>query len=158
MWPNANFWSTRLFLSFSQPLLTAVHHNMPLKAKNSTENASKKIPDIRWNNNSGALTWKLIAELDKLPAYFFRKGRKNGCAWFLTWYSCNILTYFKNTRPDSRAKVCKCIAEAILPEYAQIDVKGMRNRVKTKIELYVSLFEYIYVLTSANSDFSEFFP
>ena len=58
----------------------------------------------------------------------------------------NVLTYLKNTRPDSHAKVCKRIAEAILPEYAQIDAKGMGNRVKTKIESYVSPSEYIYAL------------
>ena len=136
------------FLSFSQPLLTAVHHNMPSKAKNSTENASKKIPNIRWNNDGGALTWKLIAQLDKDENrhIFLGKAEKTDVRDFCLCYSCNILTYLKNTRPDSCAKVCKRIAEAILPEYAQIDAKGMGNRVKTKIESYVSLSEYIYAL------------
>ena len=70
------------FLSFSQPLLTAVHHNMPSKAKNSTENASKKIPDIRWNNDGGALTWKLIAQLDKDENrhIFQERQKKRTCA------------------------------------------------------------------------------
>ena len=50
---------------------------MPSKA-NNTEGAPKKIPDIRWNNDGGALTWKLIAQLDKDENrhIFFGKAEK----------------------------------------------------------------------------------
>lgn len=51
---------------------------MPPKANNSTEGVSKKIPDIRCNNDHGALTWKLIAQLDKDENrhIFFGKAEK----------------------------------------------------------------------------------
>ena len=54
-----------------------------------------------------------------------------------------ILTW--RTQGWIHAEVCKRIAEAILPEYSQIDAKGMGNHVKTKIESYISLWHIFYV-------------
>ena len=51
---------------------------MPPKAKYASETTSKKIPDIKWNSDGGALTWKLIAQLDKGENrhIFFGKAEK----------------------------------------------------------------------------------
>jgi hypothetical protein len=65
---------------------------MLLKANNN-DNSSKKILDIRWNNNDGALTWKLISQLDKDENLhiFFGKGEKTDVRDSMH-YSFNILT------------------------------------------------------------------
>jgi hypothetical protein len=64
---------------------------MPSKA-NNTEGTPKKIPDIRWNNDGGALTWKLIAQLDKdeNQHIFFGKAEKTDMR-NLMHYSFNLL-------------------------------------------------------------------
>ena len=76
--------------------MTTVSH---LKTKNTTDLTSKKIPDIKWNHNGGALTWKLIAQLDRdeNQHIFFGKAEKMDVHEFLTYYSFNIITFFLRT-------------------------------------------------------------
>jgi hypothetical protein len=85
--------------------MTTVHHS---KAKNTTNLASKKIPDIRWNHDGGALTWKLIAQLDRDENrhIFFGKAEKTDVREFLTYYSYsfNIITFILRTRGQIHAQ------------------------------------------------------
>ncbi|RXW12065.1 hypothetical protein EST38_g13789 [Candolleomyces aberdarensis] len=81
--------------------------------------APRKLPDIKWGHNNHALIWALLTEIEKpknRPLFFGRVNAND------------------NTTGDSKANVCKRLAEAIFPEECKIDAVGMGKRVKAKIE------------------------
>ena len=70
------------------------------KTKNTTDLTSKKIPNIKWNHDGGALTWKFISQLDRDENWhiFCGKAEKMDVCEFLTYYSFIIVTFILRTQ------------------------------------------------------------
>ncbi|KAF8999253.1 hypothetical protein BDQ17DRAFT_1208239, partial [Cyathus striatus] len=85
------------------------------------------IPDVKWTKDDKKLIWALLTELEKPKNHplFFGKTK--------------IL--LQNTSADTKMKVCKHIAAAILPAGYAKNPKVMGNRVKMKIDGLFTLYK-----------------
>lgn len=90
--------------------------------QHSTGTTGRRIPDIPWREDNGRLIWSLLAEIEKDENRHVFLGKADKA---------------DNTKGDSKTKVCKRIAEAILPDLYDLSPTTMGDRIKSKIEALI---------------------
>ncbi|KAJ7577898.1 hypothetical protein C8J56DRAFT_737782, partial [Mycena floridula] len=92
------------------------------------------LPDLDWSEDDGKLTWNLITQIEKPENFKVLFGTKAGEAIISTFLWLQMLNHPQNTSGDSKAKVHRRIAEALIPEQFKDNQKSAEKKIKTKIE------------------------
>ncbi|KAI0026358.1 hypothetical protein K488DRAFT_9105, partial [Vararia minispora EC-137] len=79
------------------------------------------IPSLPWSDKSSAKIWELIGELEKPE---------------------NFSVYFGNNNHsgDTKEHVHQCISERLFPQWFQLDIKTVSERVKSKINWVIKRY------------------
>ena len=103
------------------------------------------LPAISWTANENYLTWLLLTEMEKYEDYHIIFGkvdkeevRPKFYAFWCVFLCTNSSFTLQNTSSDRKVQVYKCIGETVLPDLYKINGSALGDRIKGKINSYVS--------------------
>ena len=114
--------------------LTSIYQQNMSSAPNSTR---ARLPDVPWNLNNFELANALLTEVEKpenSPPFFGKAHKDDVSASEYVLFGLGSPVPCQNTSGESKIKICKWIALAIIPQLYHQDPNVAGNRVKSKIE------------------------